>query len=86
MSAPFECKRGDRAPVALHVAGWCTRYTGACTRTICAGAIAGGLGHGSDIRHVPDKGVVAAIPDLVGGPATMMFSPIPIVLPLVSYR
>ena len=38
---------------------------------------------GVDIRHIPYKGVVQAIPDLVTGRITMMFSPIVIVLPRV---
>jgi tripartite-type tricarboxylate transporter receptor subunit TctC len=38
---------------------------------------------GLDIRHVPYKGVVAALPDLMAERLTMMFSPAPIVLPSV---
>jgi tripartite-type tricarboxylate transporter receptor subunit TctC len=38
---------------------------------------------GIDIRHIPYKGVVVAIPDLLGRRVTLMFSPIGIVLPLV---
>ncbi|MGE5097197.1 MAG: Bug family tripartite tricarboxylate transporter substrate binding protein [Betaproteobacteria bacterium] len=36
-----------------------------------------------DIRHIPYKGVVAAVPDVMGARVTMMFSPIPVVWPLV---
>jgi tripartite-type tricarboxylate transporter receptor subunit TctC len=38
---------------------------------------------GIDIRHIPYKGVDAAMPDLLGGRVTMMFSPTSSVLPLV---
>jgi tripartite-type tricarboxylate transporter receptor subunit TctC len=37
---------------------------------------------GLDIRHIPYKGVVAAIPDVIAGRVTLMFSPIVGTLPL----
>jgi tripartite-type tricarboxylate transporter receptor subunit TctC len=36
-----------------------------------------------DIRHIPYKGVVAAVPDLLANRVNIMFSPIPVVLSLV---
>jgi tripartite-type tricarboxylate transporter receptor subunit TctC len=36
-----------------------------------------------DLLHIPYKGVVAAIPDLIGGRVTMSFFPIAAVLPVV---
>ena len=36
-----------------------------------------------DIRHIPYKGVVAAVPDLLANRVNVMFSPIPVVLPFV---
>jgi len=38
---------------------------------------------GIDIRHIPYKGVLAAMPDLLSGRVTMAFSPMAIVLPMV---
>ena len=38
---------------------------------------------GLDLRHIPYKGVVAAVPDLLAGRVTKMLSPIAIVLPFV---
>lgn len=47
-----------------------------------AGALLTSVAH-IDIRHVPYKGVVAALPDLFAGRVTMMFSPASIVMPAV---
>jgi tripartite-type tricarboxylate transporter receptor subunit TctC len=38
---------------------------------------------GIDIRHIPYKGVMSAMPDLLGGRVSMVMSPISIVLPMV---
>jgi tripartite-type tricarboxylate transporter receptor subunit TctC len=39
---------------------------------------------GVDIRHIPYKGVVLAVPDVLSGRVSMMFSPIGIALPSVK--
>jgi len=38
---------------------------------------------GVEIRHVPYKGILAAVPDLLAGRVTLVFSPVSIVLPMV---
>jgi tripartite-type tricarboxylate transporter receptor subunit TctC len=47
-----------------------------------AGALLSSMA-GLDIRHIPYRGVVAALPDLLSERLTMMFSPVPIVLPAI---
>jgi tripartite-type tricarboxylate transporter receptor subunit TctC len=47
-----------------------------------AGSLLNSVAH-LDIRHIPYKGVVAALPDVLAQRLNMMFSPVPIVLPAV---